>query len=314
MELFNRFWELNIASNPATQTDFKYTIKQDEFGNSLRLNFDINASVDIRYYSGIVKIYNLEPDKRRNLVYNILGEDFGTGPSIRLVAGYQEKSGVILDGVVQRGFTQREPSSGTWITVLQCGLSFKNDNQITIPDVKVNNSNLLTHMKSWIDVILPSGSGVDDNNRFKTKRAKNFEANLSDAVDKYNADNTLNTAIGYSGPSAKILNEITQRFNLVFYYDNEGFNVTSTTIDDETEELKINENTGMIGSPTYTDTGAKVLSYLKPEYRLFQPIRVTAGVLDKKIKTTQLNHRGDTHTNEWYSEIDASNIGQVIRS
>lgn len=311
-ELFDRYWELNIKSNPETQTDFSYLIKPDEFNDSLRIKFDINATINIRYYSGTLKIYNLDPDKRRNLVYNILGEQFGTGPSVKLVAGYRFKSGVILDGVVQRGFTQREPSTGNLITVLQCGLSFRNNKITTIQSQKVTDGTLKQSISGWVDLLLPKGTGVDENGRFKIKRSKSFDENLADAVDKYLSDNTVNTAIGYSGPDSKILEEISTKFGLVFYYDNEGINVSSTTIDDETEEIQINENTGMIGSPTYTDTGAKVLTYLNPQFRLFQPVRVTAKVLDKKIKIIQLGHRGDSMTNEWYSEIDASNIGQTI--
>lgn len=313
MKLFNRFWELNIKSNPETQTEFDYVIKQDDFGNSLRIKFDINATIDIRYYSGTIRIYNLEPDKRRNLVFNILGEKWGTGPSVKFVAGYQEKPGVIMDGVVQRGFTTREPSTGDWITVLQCGTSFKNDRDVTIQSAKVTNDNLLTLVKNWLSILIPEGSTVDTNGRFIVKRAKSFTTNLTNAVNTFLSTNTIDKTVSFSGPASKILNEISLAFDLVFYYDNEGFNVTELVLGQEDEELEISQDTGMIGSPIYTDTGAKVITYLKPEFRLFQPIRVKADVLDKKVKILKLNHRGDSHSNEWYSEIDASNIGQAVR-
>ena len=313
MKLFNRFWELNIKSNPETQTAFDYVIKQDDFGNSLRVKFDINATIDIRYYSGTIRVYNLEPDKRRNLVFNILGEKFGTGPSIKLVAGYQEKPGVIMDGVVQRGHTVREPSTGDWITVLQCGTSFKNDRDVTIQSAKVTNGNLLTLVNNWLSILIPEGATVDTNGRFIVKRAKSFSNNLTDAVNTFLSTNTIDKTVSFSGPASKILNEISLAFDLVFYYDNEGFNVTVPVLGQEDEELEISQDTGMIGSPVYTDTGAKVITYLKPEFRLFQPIRVKSDVLDKKVKILKLNHRGDSHSNEWYSEIDASNIGQALR-
>lgn len=313
MRFFDRFWELNITSNPATQTDFNYTIKQDDFGNSLRLSFDITATLDVRFYSGTIKIYNLNPDKKRNLVYNRLLEEFGTGPSIKLVAGYAEKSGAIMDGVIHRGYTQREPTTGDWFTILQCGLPLKNDDVITIQSQQVKNDTLLTFIANTLTLILPEGTGVDSDNRLKIKRAKSFSDNLSNAVNAYTDTNTVNKSIGYSGPKTKILNELALEFGLEFYYDNEGFNVQTTIIEDAEEEFEVSEETGMIGSPLYTDTGAKVLSYLRPELRTFQPIRVKSDVLDKKVKIIQLNHRGDTHTDEWYSEFDASNIGQAIR-
>ena len=314
MRFFDRFWELNIKSNPATQTDFDYTIKQDDFGNSLRLSFDITATLDVRYYSGTIKIYNLDPDKKRNLVFNRLLEDFGTGPAIKLVAGYAERSGLIMDGVIQRGYTIREPTTGDWITVLQCGLPFKNDEIITIQSQQVKNDTLLTFITNVLTLILPEGTGVDEKNRFKIKRAKTFNDNLSNAVTVFTDANTVNKAIGYSGPKAKILNEISNEFNLEFFFDNEGFNVEPAIIEDADPEFEVSEETGMLSSPIYTDTGAKVLNYLRPEFRTFQPVRVKSDVLDKKVKIIQLNHRGDTHSDEWYSEFDASNIGQIIRS
>jgi hypothetical protein len=312
MELFNRFWELNIKSNPETQTSFNYVIKQDEFGHSLRINFDIDATIDIRYYSGTIRIYNLDPDKRKNLVFNILGEKWGTGSSIKFVAGYKEKSGVIMDGVVLRGYTIKEPETGDFITVLQCGTSFKSDKVVTIQPAKVTNANLLTFVKNWLSIIIPEGGIVDENDRFIIKRAKSFNTNLSNAVTTFISSNTVNKTIGFSGAASKVLNEISAMFNLVFYYDNEGFNVTTPTLTPGAPELLISEDTGMLGSPIYTDTGAKVKSYLRADYRLFQSVHVKSAVLDKIVKITILNHNGDTHTNAWYSEFDTNNIGNII--
>lgn len=311
MELFNRFWELNIKSNPTTQTEFEYIIKQDEFGNSLKITFDINVARDIRYYNGTIKIYNLEPDKRRNLVYNILGNAFGTGPQVKLVAGYQGRQGLIMDGIVTRGHTVREPSSGDWITVLQCGASFKADKEVTIQPQKVTKPNLFSFIKNSLSVLIPLGDVVDKDGRFIIKRAKNFDKNLDSSVQTFLNFNTINKAIGYSGTVAKILNEISEEFGLIFYYDNEGFNVTTTILSNGISEIEINQDTGMIGSPIYTDTGTKTKTYLNASYRLFQQVHVRSGVLDKLVRITTLNHRGDTHTNEWYSEIDANNLGSL---
>jgi uncharacterized protein (DUF2164 family) len=239
-------------------------------------------------------------------------EDFGTGPSIKLIAGYQQKAGTILDGVVHRGYTIREPSSGDWITHLQCGLPFKNDKEITIQSSKVNNANLLTHITNWVSQIMPEGTGVDDSGRFKIKRSKEYTGNLAGAVEEYNDNVTLNTTVGYHGAASKILNEISDKFGLLFYYDNEGLNVSKSVIEGKPIDLEISQDTGMIGSPQYTDTGAKVITYLNPQLKMFQSIRVKSDVLDKNVQILTLNHRGDTHTNDWLSEIDASNINNVI--
>lgn len=311
-EIFDRFWELNIKSNPNTQTDFSYVIKPDEFGHSLRINFDINAALGIRFYTGTIRIYNLETDKRKNLVFNILGNKIGTGPSIKLIAGYKGRSGAIMDGVVLRGHTLKEPTTGDWITVLQCGLSLNSAKTITINPSKVTGELLDTFVKNWLSIIIPEeipGEKTDKDNRFIIKRSKGFNDNLEVAIATYLQDFTVNTTIGFSGPSAKILEEIGLMFNLIFYYDNEGFNVSSSSVPSVTPEKVISEDTGMIGSPIYTDTGAKVNNYLSADFRLLQAVSVKSDVLEKDVQITSLNHIGDTFTNAWYSSFDASNLG-----
>lgn len=310
MNLFDRYWELEIESNPSSNKRYHYKIKPDAFGHSLRIGFDINATIDIKYYSGIIKIYNLSKTQRNNLAFNILGNQWGTGPLIRLTAGYQQRKGLIMDGVVFRSYTTRNVSSGDWITHLQCGTPFNSTGIITLQSIYITPRNVKTTVKNWINELIPKAVGktnVDKKGRFIIKRARYFSSNLVLALFK-NPDK-LNREIGFSGPLSMVLKEIEIEFNLVFYYDNDGFNVRSNyDVGPKEPEKDINKDTGMIGSPQYTDTGSKVLTYLDASYRVFQPIRVKASVLEKDVKILRLIHTGDSFTNDWKSDIDASNL------
>lgn len=315
-ELFNRFWNLRVKARDGS---FDFTVAPDDFGQSLRMQFDIKATKDLKYYSATIKIFNLAPNKRKQLVFNQLQREFGTGPAIQLTAGYQRKSGLVFDGAIHRGYTVREPSSGDWVTHLFCGVPLKDDREITIPGQVVNDTNLFSFLFATVDAVL------NQPDRIQIKKSKNYESNFRAAVDDYLArGNVKNKAITYSGSSERILREISDEFNIDFYIDHNGFNAIKgrrgadaqsartdppdTTIPEKT----ITRNTGLIGSPIYTDTGAKLITYLQPDLRVFQWIRVESDILNKNIAILDLVHRGDTHDNTWYSEIDGSTIESIV--
>ena len=313
-ELFDRYWELKVKD---IDGKFDYTIKPDsETGLTLKLAFDVNATTDLRYYTGTIKVWNLGPGKRKNLVFNLLLDEFGKGPLVQLTAGYKGRSGLIFDGAINRGFVSRDPLTGNWVNVMQCGIPLKQDQQVEIQAQRVKDSGLYSFLLAAVKKIM------DQPGRFPVKYARNFDSNFKAAVDEYLNNNTFGEkSLGYSGPLMNVLNEISKEFNLIFFMGNDGFSVISgkfgennsrLTISNEPEIL-ISKQTGMIGSPIYTDTGAKLICYLWPQLKMFQPVHVKADVLDKNISIYSLNHRGDWRTNEWYSEIDGSTANPFKR-
>jgi len=318
MSLFDRYWKLKAVGE-----DFDFTIEQDKFGQSLRMSFEISASTNLRYYSGVIKIYNFAPTKRKQLAYNLLLEKFGDGPGIELEAGYKGRSGLIFNGVVNRGYTIRDPLSGDWITVLRVGLPYKQDKQTVIEPWNAQSveGDLYNYISQAVDKIFDQGRFIS------IKRGPKYKENLRNAVNEYlGSRNKKNKSNGYSGPAMQVLEEISQEFNLLFFVDHQGLNVASydygnaadTPIIIDDAEIEIGDTTGLIGSPTYTDAGIKLISYLRPELRLFQSVIVNSKSLfiakpqkeQRKITILELIHRGDTHSEEWYSEIDGAAFNQ----
>ncbi len=318
-ELLNRYWRLKVTGD-----DFAFNIEPDSFGKSLRAQFSINATVSFFAYSGTIKIYNLDPTRRAQLSFNLLLDDFGTGPKIELIAGYKDQSAVIFDGALIRGFPSKDPSTGTFVSNLQVGLPFKQDKDITIQSQKITDGNLLSFLKSAVDKV------VNQPDRTPIKKAPSYNSNFAEAIDQYlSTGNLKNKNIGWSGPARQIIEEIQQEFNLFFYYDSTGYNVVSgkyksssspkspITVPNNTtvpELIFRSRDNTIIGAPIYTDTGAKIITQLRPELRIFQLVGVESEVLTKHISVLELIHRGDTYTDEWYSELDGSNLNQQIRT
>jgi len=304
-DLYNRYWELRIKD---INDKFDYTLKPDpESGINLKLSFDITATTDIRYYTGTIKVWNLGREKRKNPVFNILQEGFATGPLIQLKAGYLQRFGTIFDGAINRGYLQRDGLTGNWINVMQCGIPLKLDSYFSIQSQPVKDATLHSFLLAAVKKV------IDQPGRFKVKLAKNFHPNFKAAVDEYLKTNPVDKNIGYSGPAQGILNEITREFNIIFFAGPEGFDAISgkfgtndAKLTNNEPEIEISKENGMIGSPIYTDTGAKVLNYLNPHFKLFQRAHVISDVLDKNISIYSLTHRGDWREKEWYSEIDGS--------
>lgn len=316
MIFYDRFWKLNVKGS-----DFEIELKPDENGNNLRAQFEINATVDLRYYTGTIKIFNVNPDHRKNLVFNLLRDEFGTGPAVQFTAGYKDSNGIIFNGAITRGYTRREPNQGNFISILEVGLPLSHGKKITIDPLPTTNSNLLTVLTDAIEKLLTQPD------RIEIPKGTNYKTNLATAVSDYTDNNTINESLGFSGSTIKIFDEISARFNILFFQDNEGFNAiggkykTGSNQRDPLvlppgnmiPELTLSQKTGMIGSPIYTDTGSKLISYLRSEFRIFQLIKVDSSVVKKNISILSLVHRGDTFTEEWYSEIDGSNFNQLIR-
>jgi hypothetical protein len=317
MSLFNRYWKLDIDSDNVENL-FSMSLLPDRFGQSLRIAFEINASVDVRYYTGVIKIYNLKPSHRKNLSFNLLLNEFGTGPKVQLTAGYEKRNGLIFNGVVHRGYTERE--AGDWITTLKVGLPWKEDEIITIePATNITtNNHLVNYLFQTIEAVR------NQDGRLPINTGPKYQQNFNEAVNTFlGANNPKNKSTGYSGQAQQILDEISREYNLLFFVDHQGWNVTSKLYGDNKKtpitipsnttvpELILKSKTGLIGSPIYTDVGIKAKSYLRPEYRMFQYIRIESDVINRNISINGLIHRGDSYTNEWYSEIDGASYNQL---
>ena len=71
----------------------------------------------------------------------------------------------------------------------------------------------------------------------------------------------------------------------------------------------LSEQTGMIGTPSPTDTGVRAKMVLNPDVELDQLVRVRSQYLNGQYAVTSVVHRGDTWEGEWATEIQATSMG-----
>lgn len=328
--LFQRYWEIDVVGGPE-KLDFK--LKSNEDSKNIRVQFEVTATIDIRYYNATIKIYNLGESKRKQLLFNVLQpKEIKNGPRISIIAGYKPKgsNGTIFNGVIYRAYTKREIMTGDFVTVLECSAPFLEAEKINVQSaVKLTKENLQSNLEAIIEVVRTS-NGTYQNKIDK----KAFKTNIKAVVDNYNRyGQAISGSLKFNAPAIEILKELEQKFNCKFFYDSEGFNVVPLRYDTDKQsktpptnpvdtfkaELEISGETGMIGSPIYTDTGAKFNTMLRPDLKVFQLIDLTSRILTREgttrtLTTTDLIFRGDTHGDEWLCEVDANDVNQLIQN
>lgn len=72
----------------------------------------------------------------------------------------------------------------------------------------------------------------------------------------------------------------------------------------------LSADSGMIGSPTKTNAGCKVKALLQPHINPGEFLQTVSGFVSGYFKAMAVEHRGDTHGEEWETEIEAKAIGK----
>lgn len=72
----------------------------------------------------------------------------------------------------------------------------------------------------------------------------------------------------------------------------------------------LSATSGLIGSPTKTNAGAKAKALLQPQINPGEFVKLESGFVSGYFKALTVEHRGDTHGEEWETEIEAKAIGK----
>lgn len=70
----------------------------------------------------------------------------------------------------------------------------------------------------------------------------------------------------------------------------------------------ISSETGMLGSPEPTQDGVKVKTLLNPEYMIGGVAKIDSLIYDGGIRIESIGHSGDTHGQEWASELEGLSV------
>ena len=139
----------------------------------------------------------------------------------------------------------------------------------------------------------------------------------------------VETDYDYAGPTRLMLTRLLSPRGIEWYEDNGGvvrISKIGVTADDRPQGVTISEQSGMIGSPTTTDDGIRVLTLLDSRLTLDTRIRIESAVLaaaasgdavnevaeeitgNPTWKVIQVEHAGDNREGEFVTQVEARPI------
>lgn len=278
------------------------------FAQNWKITFRIRKCASasfLSYNTAEISIYNMTSELQDKLSHRDL--------PVRLEAGYEEMHDIVFVGTVFNATTIKKTTE--IITTLYCvsnTRAYENLVNICVQNMTV---------KNLIEKLCKE-NGVSYS--LQTKR--------NDIVQK-----------SYTGPFNKVIVKVCNDYNIGCGLDNGRLVFKDKTVKDttiSTTEIKVfTPNSGMLGSPTVTETGVRFKSLLQPTIQVNDYFRLEAPYADYNLSALDqapgmveggnlnvlahidtrnyngvymalsLIFSGDTRGNSWYTEVEGSRIG-----
>lgn len=296
-------------------TDFKGVVSDWLYGRRYRVYIDIGGSKafdvsDLRCTFSVTKSCTLQANASTLTIYNLNPMDENVlikeGQRIVIEAGYSgSQYGKIFDGNVIQPIRSKENGTDYLLTLV----SMDSDRYVNYGLVGVSLVAQQSSRDAVNALILRSsetiGRGSIINGRIEYPRGKVLFGMCKD-----------------------FLEQIARSENSQFYTDDGKVNIISSSDVSSGSVLAFGPQTGLIGTPTQTENGIQCKVLLNPfiklntlfyidnkkvtgkQYQMGRAIRA----LDQNgiYRVIKFTHKGDTHGNEWYTEIEAITQAGII--
>jgi hypothetical protein len=244
----------------------------------------------LRFSFSVEKTLTGEPNTCKLTIYNLNATSRGKiktkGDVLILKAGYEEGQGVIFIGNVTKVFHERQGPD--WVTSIEAS-----DGLAAIKDTQVS--------KSWA----PGTTGqsiVED-------IAKTFSGGGVKAVIgeiKGNMSEQFANGFSVSGLAKNVMDKMGGKFNFDWSFQDGTLQVIPRTEASSETAVVLSQKTGMIGSPAQTEEGVKVKSLMNISVKPGRLVSIKdSPIVTGYFKVSKVNHSGDTHGTEWYTDIEA---------
>ncbi len=241
----------------------------------LRMRFSIKKSSDDQPNTAKIEIYNLNNDNASQLL--------GEWTDIQLTAGYAGAERLIYSGQI-RTATPRVDGTDRIITIE----SGDGDREI---------------LRGFVNKTLTKGCTADQIvGECQSAMFGVPTAHKDKLPTKYTRGRVL------SGRAADIMTKQTKQDDAQWSIQDgqmlvlKGDNVRPNAV------WLISSKTGMLGSPEPTQDGVKVTTLLNPEYMIGGVAKIDSLIYQGGIRIESIQHSGDTHGQEWSSELDGLSV------
>lgn len=290
-----------------------FSVNRGVTENPLRIEFNIKKDIRLDPNNGEIRVYNLSQEHQQALAYryDIGGAVFGG--KVTLYAGYIGESKQIFSGNVVRSYPERR--GGDVVTYIQVMHVIK---ELRGGVVRDSNFPKGTKQSKILDKIVKSVKGFSLSPDQKTK------------VDTLLAGLELKNSESYDGASLKVLQRFSDRFanKVNIFFDENGPHILGPGESNGDDPLRVDQFSGLMGSPSITDVGANIRIRLNPGLRNGSPIEVDSTAIKTLLKAPvsginkglvgkyiaeKITHIGDNYPGgEWTTEIEGIYEGGAI--
>ena len=243
--------------------------------SELRMRFDIKKSSDENPNTAKIEIYNLNPEHQNQLLKE--------WADIQLLAGYQGTERLIFSGQI-RTATPKIQGTDRIITIE----SGDGDREI---------------LRGFVNKTLTKGCTANQ----VVAACQSSMFGVPNA-HKDSLDTVYSRGRVLSGRASDVLTKQTKQDGAQWSIQDgqmlllKGDNVRPNAV------WLINQSTGMLGSPEPTQDGLKVRTLLNPAYLIGGVAKIDSLIYQGGIRIESINHKGDTHSDEWVSELEGLRV------
>jgi len=283
------------------------TIEALIFDERFRISFSISKTNTSVPTISTISIYNLSRNDRNN-IENIPAENLkrigNEGPLLCLLyAGYKEAAGYELLYIGNITTVNTTYSPPDYITEILCG-----NGLIPLNTTVIN---------------LSFAAGINTNQIIK-QLADALKMDISKSSNYLQNNISFAKGYSYSGLAKNALDEITKETGLKWNVEKDQLLITPIDKASKDVIIELDATSGLIGIPTKNSNnqvgdifnssdyeGWSIKTLLQPSIIPNRKIRVISKEVVKDFLIDSIDHKGDTRSGEWISEIEtrASGIG-----
>jgi hypothetical protein len=233
-----------------------------------------------------LSIYNLNAASRAQLQ--------GRGVPVILKGGYAQRTGLIFSG--QSRTIDHVHTGPDWVTHVQCG-----DGETAYVEARISSS--FAPGTRVGDVIVACGTalGLNPGNMVAQAEAAG-SGDLQQFVQGYQAH----------GSAATELTKVLRALGYSWSIQDGKLQLLAVGAAMPGEALLLNANTGLIGTPEHGTPPKpgkpgylKIKCLLQPDLRPGSRIQLDSLGIKGLYRAVDVRHDGDTHSGNWYSEVEA---------
>jgi len=243
---------------------------------NLFIQIEIKKQISGKPNEGAVQIYNLSQKTEDQIRDN--------GIRIRVLAGHDGKPILLHDGDIRR--VERDRGEVDRITTISLG-----GNTVKLRQALFNQSY----------------SGQVAVKQIAQDAISSFGIASAD-IDQI-PDDAFLYDFSFTGKTGILLDKILNPLNIQWFEDDNfiRFSARGKALEDV---VVLNKNSGLIGSPSVTDSGVKFKSVLNGRITLNNRIKIESELVNGVYKVSQILHKGDNREGEFITEGLGAEIEQ----